>query len=772
MTNRFLVPTVFLVTVSVLVLPVAAEEAAIAVHSFEESTLPTGVEVVAASARLTHDGGVTDGRQALAVTLPIDTGWSGIRITPDEPWDVSELGDCRFSFDAASTGPTSINLQCVVTSANGGSVRRMTAVPVGKTKTYYYPLSGPDIGEGSGLRDDPPSLDGVGTKLVTNNPRYKVDYSRIKSIEFYVQDTADEDTLVIDNLRFVSNPPINEDYLTNLVDQFGQNAKCDFEQKVHSEEELKRIAKEELAELASEGPMPDRSRFGGWKSGPRFEATGYFRPQKLGDRWALVDPEGYLYFATGIANARMANTSTFTGVDFKDESVRYRDPEEVTPEDSLGIVPSSDEARRTSYIAYDYRRRLFEWLPVYSDPLAKYYGYRRSAHIGPTPHGEVFSFYLANLERRYGLPESGDIQETWRAITTDRMLNWGFTCLGNWADAAFYEEHRIPFFANGWIIGDFKTLSGGYWGAMPDVFDPEFKRRAEVTTKVVADEVKDSPWCVGVFIDNEKAWGNTESTRKRYGIVLHALTLGAADSPAKAAFVETLKRKYTTIEEFNEAWNKQFNSWGEFASGYEWEDGDEGSKLLADLSLLSEQYAEQYFRIVHNALQSELPNHQYLGCRLTPWGGTPEVWKAASKFCDVMSFNFYHEAIGERNWKFLPMIDRPTIIGEWHIGSTDSGLPNPGLIHAVDQNDRAEMYKKYMRSVVENPYLVGAHWFQYIDSPLTGRAHDGENYNVGFVNVADVPYKPMVEAAKLINRGLYPDAYGKAVSKFPPSQPD
>ena len=32
--------------------------------------------------------------------------------------------------------------------------------------------------------------------------------------------------------------------------------------------------------------------------------------------------------------------------------------------------------------------------------------------------------------------------------------------------------------------------------------------------------------------------------------------------------------------------------------------------------------------------------------------------------------------------------------------------------------------------------LVGCHWFQYVDEPLTGRAYDGENYNIGFVTIS------------------------------------
>jgi|GEM_PF-1411995 len=38
------------------------------------------------------------------------------------------------------------------------------------------------------------------------------------------------------------------------------------------------------------------SRYGGWKA-RQVEATGFFRTEKIGDRWWVVDPEGYLYIA-------------------------------------------------------------------------------------------------------------------------------------------------------------------------------------------------------------------------------------------------------------------------------------------------------------------------------------------------------------------------------------------------------------------------------------------------------------------------------------------
>lgn len=74
-------------------------------------------------------------------------------------------------------------------------------------------------------------------------------------------------------------------------------------------------------------------------------------------------------------------------------------------------------------------------------------------------------------------------------------------------------------------------------------------------------------------------------------------------------------------------------------------------------------------------------------------------------------------------------------------------------------NRTVAKYAEYVNSAIDNPYLVGTHWFQYIDSPLTGRALDGENYNVGFVSVTDIPYQPLVDAAKDVNKNIYSRRY-------------
>ena len=698
----------------------------------------------------------------LSVRLQTAEKHSGVSLKPETPLDWSSFKGFNIAFDARNPGDESVHLMLSVKDSSGAFRNSAASIAAGESGTYYSVIDGPAAEIDTGLRSNPAPWESSDEMLTFMWRRGDLDLGDIAEISLFVSGTIAEKQVILDNIRLRPNPDHDLSYLEGIVDEFGQNAKVDFPIKVHSEEELKQAAAEELAALAASGPMPDRSRFGGWKDGPQLEGTGYFRTEKVDDKWWLVDPDGYLFFSNGLANVRMANLTTLTGVDFKDPSVRYVDPAEVTPEDSIGIVTVSEEARQTRYVSLPLRHDMFLWLPDYDDELANHYSFRRSALRGPIDGGETFSFYRANLERRYGETEPESFVRKWEEVTLARMLDWGFTSMGNWVDPAFYPNQQVPYFANGWIIGDFKTLSSAHdvWSPMPDAFDPEFVRRAELTISVIADEIQGSPWCVGVFVDNEKSWGLREgSIEERYGLILDALSRDAGESPAKQAFTGYLQESYGQIDALNARWNTQLASWEELAAGVE--PGEYTAGFEADLSNMLEMLSEEYFRVVHDSLEKFLPNHLYMGVRMATWGMPDETVKASVKYSDVLSFNIYEEGLLANEWAFLQEIDLPAIIGEWHVGSTrETGLFHPGLIFADGQADRAAMYRAYMDSVLALPNFVGAHWFQYVDSPITGRAFDGENYNVGFVSGTDIPYPEMSEAARAFNGSLYPRRYG------------
>ncbi|WP_370980621.1 agarase [Agaribacterium sp. ZY112] len=707
--------------------------------------------------------------------LKIDFGATEYRptatITTTEPWNWEQYDEVHIAFDVHNTGKNSIQLYLELTNAGDPEPihgRRSASIGVGESGTYYGVIKGRFKDLETGLREQPAPWKSDETLLVWRYGDKNMPLDQVTNISFFVRGNVLEKQVVIDNIRLRKNPTYNNStYLEKLVDRYGQNAQQDYPIKISSDEELKAAADKELAEL-NQGLMKDRSRFGGWKDGPKYEATGYFRTQKIDGQWWMIDPEGYLFFSHGLANVRMANLSTLTGADFSDDKVRYIDPNETTPEDSLNIVPVAEQYRQSRYVSSDLRHNMFEWLPSYDDDLGEHFGYRRSVLIGPVSSGETYSFYRANLERRYGQTEPESYIRQWEETTLDRMQNWGFTSMGNWVDPAFYPNEKVPYFANGWIIGDYKTLTSGdeVWSPLPDAFDPEFVHRAKVTIDIIAKEIQASPWCVGIFVDNEKSWGRPKGTiQQRYGVIVNALSRAAAESPAKRHFASWLREKYANdIGKLNDAWQTEIASWQVLADGVEFESYNDA--LIADMSSMLNMISNEYFRVVHDAIAEALPNHLYMGARMASWGMPQETISAAVKYSDVLSFNIYEEGLQKKRWSFLEELDLPTLIGEFHIGSrSDTGVFHPGLTQASSQADRAKMYLDYMKTVVEHPNMVGAHWFQYVDSPITGRAYDGENYNVGFVSVTDIPYPEMVQAAKLLNSGLYPKRYQQGDKK-------
>jgi hypothetical protein len=126
--------------------------------------------------------------------------------------------------------------------------------------------------------------------------------------------------------------------------------------------------------------------------------------------------------------------------------------------------------------------------------------------------------------------------------------------------------------------------------------------------------------------------------------------------------------------------------------------------------------------------------------------------RAAAKFCDVVGYNRYSYSVEDHR---LPdEIDKPTIIGEFHFGALDRGMFHTGLKKTANQQDRADKYKSYVQGALRNPCIVGTHWFQYKDQATTGRG-DGENYQIGFLDICDKPYPEIVNASREVGYNLY-----------------
>jgi hypothetical protein len=661
--------------------------------------------ITTAHARVTQlHNFATEGHYALQVDFEAveqpQVELSAAAIRPD--W--RPLGALGLDVTNPSEEPLGFSLEVEDAAGNKSTARTALDLQPHESGSYALPLNSPPPPE-MGMRGEPP-IPGFHLMAADHRP---VDLSRMAKVRIFLTKPARPRTLVFDNIRLA--PGVSYD---KIVDPFGQYARAEWNGKLKSEAAFGTERTKEEAELKAHPALADRDEFGGWSSGPQLETTGYFRTLQQDGKWWLVTPSGHLFFSLGL--------------------------DAINTNEGGTVVQG--------------REQMFEWLPAAGEPLAKYYGVSDWASpVGLTikfAQGRTFQFYTANLERKYG----ADWFEKWKSITLQRLPAWGFNTIGNWSDPSLYEAKRVPYTATLDVEGKFAEVPSGtdYWKRMSDPFDPVFAVAADSSARKAAEQRRNDPWCIGYFVDNELSWGNMRDDKGRYGLALGALSLDAT-SPAKRAFVAQLQKRYASIQQLNAAWPSQFADWSALLDKPFQPSADFSAPMREDLGAFVKAFAEQYFRTVRDALKKYDPNHLYLGTRFA--GYTQEGVEACAEFCDVLSFNIYRPRVEPAQWSFLGGLDKPVIVGEFHMGALDRGMFHPGLVRTGDQEARAAMFTDYVRSVVDNPAFVGCHYFKYADEPLTGRPGDGENYSIGFTTVVDGLYPEMIKAAKTVSGEMY-----------------
>lgn len=167
-------------------------------------------------------------------------------------------------------------------------------------------------------------------------------------------------------------------------------------------------------------------------------------------------------------------------------------------------------------------------------------------------------------------------------------------------------------------------------------------------------------------------------------------------------------------------------------------------------------YYEPYFRVCREVLAEGAPGKLYLGCRFKGFRASEALWRAAAKYCDVISVNSYVNSVATvmEGEYAVPRVDCPILHTEFHFGTLHRGMFSAGLCPVGDQCDRARAFTRVVEGALRHPNFVGSHWFQYRDQPLVGRG-DGEAYQIGFVDVCDRPYGPLTKAARAVGESMY-----------------
>lgn len=192
-------------------------------------------------------------------------------------------------------------------------------------------------------------------------------------------------------------------------------------------------------------------------------------------------------------------------------------------------------------------------------------------------------------------------------------------------------------------------------------------------------------------------------------------------------------------------------------------------KVLTGYSSISnaikEEYAgiiaERYYRLVSAAIRKYDTNHLYLGSRLHGRPrGIKAVVEAASRYCDVISVNFYNyptpkdEIANPKKWGIWTN-DKPCLITEFYTkGLEPSGIDlQPGAGYMVQtQQDRATFYQNSCLEVLQSKYYIGWQYFRWMDDDKTGSATS----NKGIVSPTYDVWPELSAAMKELNTQVYP----------------
>jgi hypothetical protein len=528
----------------------------------------------------------------------------------------------------------------------------------------------------------------------------QVQLDTISAVSLFLSPVEEAFDFALGALRATGIPQvIDVDDFFPFVDRFGQFIHGSWPGKVTDEWELRaRAAREASALTESQGPV--RSRFGGWKNEDhRRTATGHFRVEKVDGRWWIIDPEGYLFWSHGVNSVN-----------------------------SAAATPVSE------------REHYFSELPQATSPFSRFYGENDLAPQGDYRGYGTYRTYnhlQANLYRKYG----EDWAREYNKVTHDRFRSWGLNTIGNWSDPALCKMQRTAYTLPVHFEDRARRIEGseGYWMQFPDMFDPEYRAIAKSELSNYAFAFED-PWFIGFFVDNELGWG-----QETY--LAEATLASPPDQAAKQIFADRLKAKYGDIKALNKKWETRYPSWEALIAS---RDVPQVEKAREDLADFSAYAAKVYFQTNRDIIREVAPGKLYLGCRFheTNTGAI----RAAAAYCDIITINKYAY---ELNSLSVPEdIDRPIMIGEFHFGAPDRGVFGPGLKPVATQAERASLYRRYVKDGLRHPLIVGTHWFLYADQPTTGR-FDGENFQIGLIDVTDTPYEELVTGVKAVGHRLY-----------------
>jgi hypothetical protein len=407
----------------------------------------------------------------------------------------------------------------------------------------------------------------------------------------------------------------------------------------------------------------------------------------------------------------------------------------VDPDGQAFWSAGLDCVRVDTTACYEGLESALTWLPEKDGPYREVFSESRGQ-----PH---VNYLKVNFIRAFG-PDAW--HDKWATISLAELRRLGFNTVANWSEWEIARAAGFPYV---------RPMSARFeetplvFRDFPDVYHPAFEEDAERFADTLR-ETRDDPALIGYFLMNEPTWGFARETPAA------GLLFNSPRSRTRRALADFMRKRYASEATLADAWGAG-TTFAALAEG-EWK-RRLTPKAEEDLAAFSEVIVERYFGTLSRACREADPNHLNLGIR---YAGVPPEWAVPGmRSFDVFSMNCYRpRVLAEDMEKIYALLQQPIMIGEYHFGALDVGLPASGIGHVRTQEDRGKAFRIYTEDAAVKSWCVGVHYFTLYDQSAIGR-FDGECYNIGFLDVCNRPHRPLCDAARASHERLYPVAAGR-----------
>jgi hypothetical protein len=342
--------------------------------------------------------------------------------------------------------------------------------------------------------------------------------------------------------------------------------------------------------------------------------------------------------------------------------------------------------------------------------------------------------------------DASEIDAAWGQVTIGLLRQFGFNGFGNWSDSKLASANAFPYVIP---LREQFERTPCVFRDFPDVWHPAWQADlADYAAQLVP--FADDRALIGYFLMNEPKWGFAGQS------IAEGMLLNTPGCPARRALAAFLRERYADDTALAAAWQMPV-SMATIADGPCLERISAAAK--EDLSAFSTVMAERFFSDLTRACKAVDAQHLNLGVR---YYTVPPQWLAqAMRGFDVFSLNAYEDQFPAAKLAALhEQLGVPIMVGEWHFGALDAGLPMAGICRVADQAGRGAAYRSYLETAAAQPWCVGAHYFQLYDQPYLGR-FDGENWNIGLLDTCNSVHTDFAAGALAAHRNMYAVASGK-----------